>query len=423
MSRKYDRKGGDKYTPTLAIVVDVITDATHPRVLDTGDRGEENEPKGLEAIGAIVARPMELKSSNPNNLPLFKALDMSNTDYPIIGETVELLYQGGVRYYRRVSAVNLNLGNATKDKDLNTYPQQEEGAGDKANKYGENNATGTPNASTTENERSTTFGKYFNETHINRLVPYEGDKLIQSRFGQSIRFSGYNNPEKTFAPSIIIRNRQNSQSLSEDKRNTIIEEDVNKDGTTIAMTSGDYKLNFQPGVIDDGGSTNFKSSPNSFNNYPSELKGMDQLLVNSGRILISAKSAEMIFYSKGNYGFISDGNFSIDNIDGGATLDFGDNVLITTNRNNRNFKINTGDGKIFLNTDDQGKSPNTTKPSEPLVRGNTLKELLEKLIDLIEEQVFRTPSGPTAIGPENKPDFTELRGRLTEMLSTKNFTE
>lgn len=423
MSRKYDNKGGDKYTPTLAIVVDVITDASHPRVIDTNDRGDENEPKGLEAVGAIVARPIELKSSNNNNLPLFKALDMNNTDLPIIGETVELVYQGGVRYYRRVSAVNLNLGNATKNKDLNTYTQQEEGAGDKTQKARENNATQTPNASTTENERSTGFGTYFSETPINRLKPYEGDKLIQSRFGQSIRFSGYNNPDKKFAPTIIIRNRQNSQSLSEDKRNSIIEEDVNKDGTTIAMTSGDYKLNFQPGIIDDGGSTNFKSSPNSFKNYPSELNGLDQLLVNSGRILISSKSAEMIFYSKGNYGFISDGNFSIDNIDGGATLDFGDSVSITTNRNGKNFKVNTGDGKIFLNTDDQGKSPNTKKPNEPLVRGNTLKELLEKMIDLIEEQVFRTPSGPTAVGPENKPDFTELRGRLSEMLSTKNFTE
>jgi hypothetical protein len=45
------------------------------------------------------------------------------------------------------------------------------------------------------------------------------------------------------------------------------------------------------------------------------------------------------------------------------------------------------------------------------------------MIDLINEQVYKTPSGPTAIGPENKTEFNDLKARLTEMLSTQNFTE
>ena len=84
--------------------------------------------------------------------------------------------------------------------------------------------------------------------------------------------------------------------------------------------------------------------------------------------------------------------------------------------------VNTGSGKIFLNTDTTGKSPNTSDV-EPLVRGNVLKQILEAMIDLINEQVYKTPSGPTAIGPENKVEFNDLKARLTEMLSTQNFTE
>ena len=38
--------------------------------------------------------------------------------------------------------------------------------------------------------------------------------MVQSRFGQSIRFSGYNNEEKNY-PSIIIRNRENNVSQNE----------------------------------------------------------------------------------------------------------------------------------------------------------------------------------------------------------------
>jgi hypothetical protein len=58
-----------------------------------------------------------------------------------------------------------------------------------------------------------------------------------------------------------------------------------------------------------------------------------------------------------------------------------------------------------------------------LVRGNTLKQILETMIDLINAQVYRTPSGPTAIGPENRAQFNSLKRRLSEMLSTLNYTE
>ena len=398
----------------LGIVLDVVLDESHPRIIATGDRGDSIEAKTLGNIGSIVVRPMASKNPVSAGLPLVRPLDMYNTDYPIIGETVQLVDQGGVLFYKRISSLNLNIGNASLDKDLLTYNKIEVSNTNKTATYGETSATGTPNASTTEQERSTTFGKYFKENTVNLLKPYEGDKIIQSRFGQSIRFSGYNNSENVFAPTIIIRNRQNDKSLTNGKKNSIVEEDVNEDGTIVAITSGDYKLGF---------ASTTDSKPDHFKGYPSELKGTDQLLVNSGRIIFSSKMGEMIFYSKGNYGFISDGTLSIDNLNGGAELDFGSNVNINTDRNNAYYKINTGDGKIFLNTDTSGKSPNTSKPSEPLVRGNTLKELLETLIDLIKVQVYKTPAGPTAIGPENKPDFDELKRRLTEMLSTKNFTE
>lgn len=401
------------FSNDMGIVLDVVLDESHPRIKSIKDR-PELESKNLNIIGSIVVRPMNTKNALKDNLPLVRPLDVYNTDYPLIGETVQLVDQGGVRYYRRVSAVNINIGNALIDRDLNTYSLKEAAGGSNNTSYKEVSATGTPNTSTSEQERSTTYGTYFKENVVNSLKPYEGDKIIQSRFGQSIRFSGYNNPENVFAPTIIIRNRQNDKSLTNGKKNSIVEEDINEDGTIVAITSGDYKLGF---------SSTTESKPDHFKGYPSELKGTDQLLVNSGRIIFSSKSAEMIFYSKGNYGFISDGTVSIDNLNGGAELDFGSNVNITTDRNNAYFKINTGDGKIFLNTDTSGKSPNTSKPSEPLVRGNTLKELLETLIDLIKVQVYKTPAGPTAIGPENKPDFDELKRRLTEMLSTKNFTE
>ena len=123
--------------------------------------------------------------------------------------------------------------------------------------------------------------------------------MIQSRFGQSIRFSGYNNADESESPTIIIRNKESDITQNDVEQPDPVEEDVNRDGSTIAMTSQDYLLEFQPGVVDDGGSSNFETKPEMFEEYPSELKG-DQILINSGRVIISAKESEMIFYSKGN---------------------------------------------------------------------------------------------------------------------------
>ena len=96
----------------------------------------------------------------------------------------------------------------------------------------------------------------------------------------------------------------------------------------------------------------------------------------------------------------------------GADLDFNGDVRITTNDNNT--YILGGKGQIYLNTESD---------AEPLVRGQTLQGLLEELIDAINAQVFKTPSGPTATGPENRGTFNDIKGRLEKFKSTLNFTE
>ena len=130
----------------------------------------------------------------------------------------------------------------------------------------------------------------------------------------------------------------------------------------------------------------------------------------------------MLFFSKGDYGFISDGTFKIDNGLGGADLDFGDDINITLDRNNSNFYVFANNGNIWLNTDDSGNSGGTGQ-KEPLARGETLVTLLSQLIDAITQQIFATPAGPTAAGPLNVAQFKAIQAQLDKIKSTKNFTE
>jgi hypothetical protein len=391
---------------SVATVLHVITEPDDAYLPELGITDEDLDDKNLNYIGSVVVRKTWEIAKNKSNT-ILKPHDRNNLDLPIVGETVKLVVKGEGTYYERIPGNDLNLGNAKLNIDLLTHPNEENS--NNTSNYNETNKTGTSNASSTNQSRTTSYGTHFTKNQVNELKPEEGDKIFQSRFGQSIRMSAYNNPNGVFSPTIIIRN---GQGVIAEKTNTKINEDINLDGSTILLGSNEYQSNFTATTA---------QQISKFQEYPSILNG-NQLILNSDRIILSAKTGNMIFHSRSNYGFISDGRFSIDN-GLGADLDFGGDVNITTDRTNSNFFVNTGSGKIFLNTDLNGKSPNTTKQTEPFVRGNTLKELLEKMIDLIVEQVYRTPAGPTAIGPENKVDFNDLKSRLSEMLSTQNFTE
>ena len=135
-----------------------------------------------------------------------------------------------------------------------------------------------------------------------------------------------------------------------------------------------------------------------------------QILINSGRIILSAKDSEMIFYSKGNYGFISDSTLSIDN-KGGISAKV--NAPIEFFTQGSNYTIETETGQIHLGN---GSS------EEPLVLGETLVELLTDLCVAITQMTHPTPAGPS-LTPNNAQAFTDIKNRLKEILSTKNFVD
>jgi hypothetical protein len=51
-----------------------------------------------------------------------------------------------------------------------------------------------------------------------------------------------------------------------------------------------------------------------------------------------------------------------------------------------------------------------------------LKKIFEELIIAILSQTFKTPSGPTAVGPENFNDFIAISDKLANMMSKTNQT-
>ena len=388
----------------IGIVLDVITNDEHPAIVDTGVT-TENETRNTFLIGAVKLRRLDDVTSHPDQLRYYQPYDYSILDLPVIGETVEIISIGnGINVYRRLTSATLNSGNKKDNVDKSLQPENEKSSDGGSSDYRTTSQTGTPNSSAgDENEVK---NEYFETSQTNPLNFYEGDKIIQSRFGQSIRFSGYNNIDNVLAPTIIIRNRQGSKSLEELKEGTPTYENIVDDGSTIVLSSGEHLLEFTAGTVD----TPLETEP-IYAEEP-ELKGTDQALINSGRIILSAKDSEMLFYSKGNYSFISDGKLTIDNGLDGADMDFNGDVRITTNDNNT--FILGGAGEIYLNTEET---------TEPLARGQTLIDIMAELCDAINAQIFSTPSGPTMTGPNNRGDFNKIKSKLDTILSTLNYTE
>ena len=381
----------NKSSDDLAIVYSVILDENHP-LIKSGD-------VNIADVGSIECRL--LNDITGDSLLIAKPLDSTVTILPIRNQTVFIQKLGSGYVYTQISK-GLSPNTSNNENSISTLFTQEQSAagdGNKAEGYSNVSSTGIARSNTNEVNDFDGYGDYFTaEEGIHKLKLYEGDVLFQSRFGQSIRLSGYNNSENKFFPTLTIRSGESPENRKKDDT-VLVEENVNEDGNIIFLGSGEKLLEWTLPT------TNPKES---FFDYPSELKG-NQILLSSDRIILSAKTSEMIFSSKGDTGFITDGYFTIDTTKG---------INVTSNeaiyfdvKNNKNFIITcSGGGAISLG------STNIFE-LEPAPKGQTLVNLLGEFIDLVVQQIYVTPSGPSAPGPTSVAQFASLKAKLNTMLS------
>ena len=347
----------------------------------------------------IIPGSIMVQGSGPNRSvdTIIRPLDENFYGIPLVTELVEVVTQSGVPYYRRFN-FNSNLFSASDGETENS-------ANDNATKVNpstdlkdmKNNFVQTNSGKDVKKK----LGEYFKIGKSRRLKLYEGDHLIQSRFGQSIRFSAFNNDTKSISPTIIIRNGESPEFSSVDL-NKEIEENINKDGSTIAMTSGDYLSKFTPSYI-----TNKKES---LEGYPSELKG-NQIIITSDRLLFSTRTAETIFFSKGNYAIVTDGVFSVDtNL--GITID-----------SKGDIDISAVDKRTTLYIGDGGTINLGDKNIQPAVLGNALENILIEIItEIINLQAggLLTPAGPTSgMNPANLSALKAIQTKLVNIKSKR----
>lgn len=402
-----------KFKSDVGVVIEVVLDDENTSLPTFAGINSETTDIHTGKIGGVKVRLLSNTESNDADIKIVYPLDDTIKTLPLLGEEVNITTIGGKKYYTRLQTSQyVNISNEGTVKYDEAY-----GSGNSAgnsDSYSTSNTTGMSSRDTSGESKQ--YGDYFEkDDKIHRLKLYEGDTILESRFGQSIRFSGYNNDDNTFSPSIIIRNRESDPSresqgvYSSQKKGGLTEEDLNRDGSIIAMGSRDKQFDFIPGTVDDKGTSDFDTTPDTFKEYPSadELIG-DQVLISSGRLIFSSKTSEMIFYSKGNYGFISDKGMSIDNALG-IDVTVGDNINF--NMTDNDFSILSGQGRINLGDGAE----------EQMVRGNELVSILNELLTELASETHPTPAGPSG-PPVNAPKYNQIKNKLNNILSPSNYT-
>jgi len=236
---------------------------------------------------------------------------------------------------------------------------------------------------------------------IRSLLSFEGDHIIQGRQGSALRFSSttklfndlneWSSIGNEDSPITIITNGFNY--INEDK---IYVEKINKDSSSIYLTST-QKLPLQ---TDKKGSLNPLTNPLNASDYFNS-----QVIINADRVTLNSKKDEVMIFANTN-------------------VEINTKNIINLNADER-VHLNTN--AVFLGT------INNELPTEPIVLGNKLYDLLEGLLEGLQTfsialtTIVASPEGSPMIDLNNAAEslsnkLETIENKIESILSNRNFT-
>lgn len=373
-------------------VLSVILDETHPRYKELG---------GPKAIGAveiidIAGSTADYSTTSQNqNYTVAYPLYPGVKNYPLINEVIYLVSQPSKQTQNKTTAFSLyyiSVVNLWNHPHHNAIPYSAGSSTPENSKNYQDVAAGSTNK-LTDSSGTIKFGEYFKErTDINPLKPFEGDHILEGRFGNSIRLgsTGGTSPWSTTgeqgSPVMILRNGQGT--IAPDSW-TLLPEDINQDLSSIYLTST-QKIPFLPA------STNYFSYQQNPPTLPDQFTG-NQIILTSGRLLLNASADHLLLSSAKSISLSSNSSVNID----------AQELVMQT-------------GNIYLGS---------KSAKEPLLLGDTTAALLDDLISIVGkllEASLQASNGGGPIPSLNKAGADLLirlqRLQTSELKSKYNFT-
>lgn len=270
-------------------VKDIILDQNHPKFKEYGE---------WASIGAIfvedVSQPTTINDSNIIAYPLFPNIK----HYPLLNEIVLTLVLPSTGLETNVNSSRLYYFpplNIWGSQHHNAIPGFSTLSPSQQKDYQQTEAGSTRKV--TDGGTEIELGKTFKEQlNINPLQPFEGDYILEGRFGNSLRFGSSQGKD----PITKIRNGQGPQT---NEGWTTIEENIQEDKASIYLTST-QPIPLQPNTFN---YNSYSTAPESVNQY-----SKPQILLNSGRIVLNTNQDHILLSSAKSINLNSQDSVNID---------------------------------------------------------------------------------------------------------------
>lgn len=335
----------------------------------------------------IIGRLLYSSNNIQQNQSIYIKPIFDNTYIPIIGELILTLKGPSIQSYslqqnRATSDVYYYIGiipfynsiNHNSVKYLSTSVMQRQKQTDKNFKVSQ---------------------KFRNNPDIYRIIPEQGDTLIQSRFGSSIHFNSEGG--EGLLPNILISNNINKNKIID----LYVKEDINVDGSSIyLMSNKDISTNIQF-------STDKYETVQSISNLIN-----NQIIINSDKIFLNSKVNEVAIFGKTNILLSSNDIIGLESKKISMVSDI---VQIESNKTSiESSNIVLSADKIYLGSETS---------AQPVVLGDELVSILNDLITQVAAITVTNAAGPSG-PPNNIAAINAIIPRLRlSLLSKKTKTE
>jgi hypothetical protein len=352
------------------------------------------QDEDIESLYHLKCRLLgDKKARTPEYAPITaRPINTSLKQPPLAGEVV-LIIKGP----SNISAKNTKIDEYYYLQPLNVQSsihhnailkigdvEAEGSGGSKAGGYQDSSA-GNANSS---QDGDSELGNFPENDEIRPLQPYEGDVLLEGRFGQSIRMGSTveegldqyaTEPHWTSGdgghgdPITVIRNGQKIEFSQKPDANKFINENINHDASSIYLSS-EQTIPLAKASNDTIGAEQLEMEVEEYTGQ--------QIILASNRVIINSRELETMIFSGGGIGLSSPS---------GISLDSADTIVLAA-------------GEVHIGED-------ASSNGEPLVMGDTLNDKLDEIMDLIADicDSITKITVPTGVGPSGTPiNFAEF---------------
>ena len=269
-------------------VKDIILDQNHPKFIEYGE---------WASIGLVFVEDTTQPTSENNLITIYPLL--SNLKfYPLLNEVITVISLPSAELETDPNSSKfyyLPPINIWSSQHHNAIPGISNLPPSQQKDYQQTEAGSVRRV--TDGGTEINLGKVFTEQlNINSLQPFEGDYILEGRFGNSLRFGSSQGKD----PITKIRNGQGPQT---NEGWTTVEENIQEDKASIYLTST-QQISLQPNTFN---YNSYSTSPESVNQY-----SKPQILLNSGRIVLNANQDHVLLSAAKSINLNSQDSVNID---------------------------------------------------------------------------------------------------------------